>query len=157
MAKTEKDWYYEVIGDWSRLPDFLEYFSTAGDETRFALSMKGKIEDHAKKLPVITEQCFTRLQIINALLRFFEIEMEKTRSKHYKQYLEHYQRTLTSRDIDKYIDGESDVVNINLLINEISMVRNIYLSLTKGLDIKGFQLNNITKLRAAGLDSAEVE
>ena len=157
MAQSEKDWYYEVIKDWSKLADFIEYFNEKAAETRIELSMKGRIEDHAKKLPTVTEQCFTRLQIINAVLRYFEVELEKTRSVHYKTFLEHYQRTLTSRDIEKYIDGEENVISTSLLINEISLLRNVYVSLTKGLEIKGFQLNNITKLRSAGLEDANLE
>ena len=155
--KSEREWYYEVVGDWSRLPDFLEYFSNAAEETRVELSMKGRIEDHSRKLPTITEQCFSRLQIINGLVRFFEIELERIRSVHYKKYLEHYQKALSSRDVEKYIDGEKDVVDLNLLLNEICTIRNIFVSLTKGLENKGFQLNNIVKLRAAGLDDSRME
>ena len=153
----EKDWYYEVIQDWSKLPDCITYFSALADETVKDLSMRGKIEDHSKFLPTITEQCFTRLQIINAIVKYFEIELEKTRSNHYKKFLEHYQRSLTSRDIEKYIDGEGDVVDLNLLLNEICLVRNTYVSLTKGLEIKGFQINNIVQLRKAGLESSILE
>ena len=157
MAQTEKDWYYEVVGDWGRLPDFIDYFSMKAEETRIELSMKGRIEEHSKKLPTITEQCFTRLQIINAVLRVFEIELDKIRSVHYKTFLEHYQRTLTSRDIEKYIDGEENVISTSLLINEIGLLRNVYVSLTKGLEIKGFQINSVVKLRAAGLEDASLE
>jgi hypothetical protein len=38
------------------------------------------------------------------------------------------------------------------VINEFAMLRNQWLGIIKGLDIKGYQINNIIKLRAAGLE-----
>ena len=42
------------------------------------------------------------------------------------------------------------------LINEFALVRNKYLGLLKAIDAKQFQINNIVKLRVAGLDDAEL-
>ena len=44
-----------------------------------------------------------------------------------------------------------------MLINEISLVRNKYLGLIKGLDVKQYQISNIIKLRTVGLESATLE
>ena len=66
--------------------------------------------------------------------------------------MEHYQRALTSRDAEKYIDGEEDVVTMQLLINEFALIRNKYQGVIKALDAKQFQINNVIKLRVAGLD-----
>ena len=41
-------------------------------------------------------------------------------------------------------------------INEFALVRNKYLGLLKAIDAKQFQINNIVKLRVAGLDDAEL-
>jgi len=32
--------------------------------------------------------------------------------KTFKKYLENYQRALSSRDVEKYVDGEADVVDM---------------------------------------------
>ena len=63
---------------------------------------------------------------------------------------------MTSRDAEKYIDGEDEVVTMSQLINEFALVRNKYLGLLKAIDAKQFQINNIVKLRVAGLDDAEL-
>ena len=63
---------------------------------------------------------------------------------------------MTSRDAEKYIDGEDEVVTMSQLINEFVLVRNKYLGLLKAIDAKQFQINNIVKLRVAGLDDAEL-
>ena len=66
--------------------------------------------------------------------------------------MENYNKALTSRDAEKYVDGEEDVVSLQYLINDFSLVRNRFLGVMKALDAKQFQINNIVKLRAAGLE-----
>ena len=62
------------------------------------------------------------------------------------------QRALSSRDCEKYVEGEADVVDMEKIINEFAMLRNQWLGIIKGLDIKQWQLSNIIKLRTAGLE-----
>ena len=155
--KSEKEWLNKVAADINQLPDFIAYFSDQADLARAELSLKGRIEDHSKNLPVITELRFTQLQICNAMVRHFEIKLEKERARLYRHYLTKYDRNLTSRDAEKFVDGEEEVVALNLVINEICQIRNIFTSIVKSLEIKGFQINNIVKLRAAGLDDAKLE
>jgi len=50
------------------------------------------------------------------------------------------------------LDIPADVVDMEKVINEFAMLRNQWLGIIKGLDIKGYQINNIIKLRAAGLE-----
>jgi hypothetical protein len=78
------------------------------------------------------------------------------KSQHFQKYLETYQRSLSSRDCDRYVDGEQDVVDFEILINDVALLRNQYLGVIKGLDIKQWQLSNIVKLRTAGLDDASI-
>ena len=107
-------------------------------------------------MPGITEHRFNQLQEIEAVLNYLNLQLRKTRRKHFQKYLEAYQRALTSRDAEKYIDGEDEVVAMSQLINEFALVRNKYLGLLKAIDAKQFQINNIVKLRVAGLDDAEL-
>jgi hypothetical protein len=154
---SDKDWYYKVTNDCMELPACLEYFSNEAEEARKELSMKGRLEEHAAKLPVITEKRFAQLQVINALVRFFEIERDKIKAHHYKKYLENYNKALSSRDAEKYAEGEKDVVDLELIINEICMVRNVFTGIIKGLDNKSYTINNVSKLRTAGLENAILE
>ncbi len=154
---SDKEWYYKVTADWSELAACLEYFSNEAVEARKELSMKGKLESHAAKIPVDTEHRFAQLQILNALVRYFEIERDKTKAQHYKKFLEGYAKSLSSRDAEKYADAERDVVDLEMLINEICMVRNLFTGIIKGLDSKSYTINNVARLRAAGLDNATLE
>ena len=52
-----------------------------------------------------------QLQEIEALLEHPNIELRRTRAKHYKKFLEAYPTSFnTPRDAEKYIDGEDEVV-----------------------------------------------
>jgi hypothetical protein len=110
------------------------------------------VERASACLPGIVEQRFNQLQEIEAILEYLNIELRRTRSKAFKKYLENYQRALSSRDVEKYVDGEADVVDMEKIINEFAMLRNQWLGIIKALDIKQWQLSNIIKLRAAGLE-----
>lgn len=82
------------------------------------------------------------------------IQLRKDRSAEFKKFLEAYNKTLSSRDAEKYVDGVAGIVDSTVLINEVALLRNKFLSITKGMEAKNFMLGHISKLRIAGLDDA---
>ena len=146
------NWYRQVSGDISRLPDAISYFESELQSARIETSLKGNLEMNSRLMPGIVEHRFNQLQEIEAILEYLNIQLRKKRSESFRKFTENYNRALTSRDADRYVDGDSDVYNWQLLINEFSMVRNKFLGLLKAIDAKQFQINNITKLRVAGME-----
>jgi len=149
-------WYGQVSNNLSKIPDCIEYYENQLEEARVECGLTGNIERNAKNVPGIVEHRFNQLQVIEAILEFLNIQLRKVRSKHYKKFLENYARALTSNDVKNYIDGEDDVVSMSNLVNEFALLRNKFLGLLKAIDAKQFQINNIVKLRVAGLDDAEL-
>ena len=145
-------WYAKVSSDISHLPGCLDYFYSEIEQARKEVKIYGSVEKASASLPGIVEHRFNQLQEIEAVLEYLNIELRRIRSKTFRKYLENYQRALSSRDVEKYVDGESDVVDMEKVINEFAMLRNQWLGIVKGLDIKQWQLSNIIKLRAAGLE-----
>ena len=90
------------------------------------------------------------------MLEYLNIELRRTRSKSFRKYLENYQRALSSRDVEKYVDGEADVIDMEKIINEFALLRNQWLGIIKAIDQKQWQMTNIVKLRAAGLEDVSV-
>ena len=125
-------------------------------EARKETKLFGNLEKQAANLPGIVEERFGQLQEIEAVLEYLNIELRRTRSKFFKQYLENYQRALSSRDVEKYVDGEADVVDFEKIINEFALLRNKWLGVMKGIDMKQWQITNITKLRVAGMEDASI-
>lgn len=149
-------WYNQIVKDISVLPDCIDYFQNELVAARKDnLLLRGKqIEKVATDLPGIVEYRYNQLQEIEAILEYLNIEMRKKRSEVFRKYLENYQRALSSRDVEKYVDGDDDVVNMALLVNEFALVRNQWIGLSKALDIIHWQINNVVKLRVVGLDDA---
>jgi len=150
------NWVYRVQESYDNIIDMVEHFEEQYEEARGEIKMKGKIETNSAMLPGQFEYRYRQLQEIEAVLEYLNIEFRKTRSGLYKKYLETYKRQLTSRDIDKYLDGEDEVVQLQILINEVALLRNKFLAITKGFESKGFQLMNIVKLRTSGIDDATI-
>ena len=149
-------WYGQVSNNLAKIPECIEYYENQLEEARVECGLTGNIERNAKDVPGIVEHRFNQLQEIEAILEFLNIQLRKIRSKHYKKFLENYQRALTSNDVRNYIDVEDDVVDMANLVNEFALLRNKFLGLLKAIDAKQFQINNIVKLRVAGLDDAEL-
>jgi hypothetical protein len=147
-------WYSKISQDFNLLPDAISYYEAELIEARKDSRITGNIEKAAASMPGIVEQRFNQLQEIEAILEYLNIEMRQLKSQHFKRYLENYQRALSSRDCDRYVEGESDVVDFEKIINEFALLRNKWLGITKALDIKQWQLSNVIKLRTAGLEDA---
>lgn len=145
-------WYTKVSSDIAELPACLEYYYGELAQAQKECKIYGNIEKAAAQLPGVVEQRFNQLQEIEAILEYLNIELRRLRSKTFRKYLENYQRALSSRDVEKYVDGEADVVDMEKLINEFALVRNKWLGIIKGLDIKQWQMSNIIKLRTAGME-----
>ena len=149
-------WYSEVSRDISRIPEAVQYFEDELAKARYEVKIKGSIERAAAEMPGIVEQRFNQLQELEAILEYLNIELRRLRSSFFKKYLENYQRALSSRDVEKYVDGEADVVDYEKIINEFALIRNKWLGVLKALDQKQWQITNIVKLRVAGMEDASL-
>ena len=147
-------WYTKISKDISHIPDAVEYYEAELQAAKIDARITGNIEKAAASMPGIVEQRFNQLQEIEAVLEYLNIELRRLRSQHFRKYLENYQRALTSRDCEKFVDGEADVVDFEKIINEFALLRNKWLGIIKALDIKQWQVSNIVKLRTAGLEDA---
>lgn len=149
-------WYNRIATDISLLPDAIDWFQKQLETAWVETKIIGSIEKNAQELSGVMAYRFGQLQELEAVLKFLNIRYDKIRSDHYRKYLERYQRELSDRSIEKYIDGEDDVITMSTLINEVALVRNKYLALIKGLDVKQFQISNIVRLRIQGMEDAHL-
>jgi hypothetical protein len=145
-------WYNKVVADLGNIPDFINYYENELLNAKYDCGLKGNLEKNIAALPGITEQRFNQLQEIEAVLNYLNLRLRKIRKDHFKKYLENYNRALTSRDAEKYVDGEDEVIDFETIINEVALVRNKWLGLIKGLESKNFMLGHVARLRTAGME-----
>ena len=134
------------------IPDFIEYYDKELLAAKAETSIKGSVERSLAELPGITQWRFGQLQEIEAVLEYLNIQLRKIKQKHYKKYLEGYNRALTSRDAERYADAEDEVLDYEVLINEVALTRNKYLAIMKGLDQKSFMIGHLTRLKLGGME-----
>ena len=145
-------WYNEVSKDIGKIPDAVLFFENELEDARQEVRLYGNLEKAAASMPGTVEHRFGQLQEIEAILEYLNIELRKLRRKFFQKYLEGYNRVLSSRDAEKYVDGEQEVVNYEIMINEVALIRNKWLGIMKGLESKNFMLGHVVRLRAAGME-----
>ena len=151
------NWYNTVSRNLDKIPECIAYFDKELIEAKKQCKIYGSLEKASASLPGIVEQRFSQLQQLEAILEYLNIELRRIRSKAFIKYFEHYNRALNSREAEKYVDGEKDVLDYQKLINDFALVRNQWLGITKGLDQKQWQITNIVKLRVAGMEDATIK
>lgn len=154
MAKA---WHWIIKEDKSKILDLVEFFEAELEEARKEIKQVGVIETISQRLPAYHELRFSQLQQVETVLEILEIEMKQLESEKFKHLLEHYKRALTSSDCKKYVDGDPDVVVLSQLIADVSYIRNQLVGVVKSLEMKAFQLNNIVRLRTAGIEDSRID
>ena len=105
-------WYSRITADLAVLPDFISHYESEITSAKQDVKVYGNVEKNIAALPGITEHRFNQLQEIEAVLNYLNIKLRKVRRKHFQKYLEAYNRALTSRDAEKYAEGEDEVIDM---------------------------------------------
>jgi len=149
-------WYSRVVSSLGAIPEFIAHYEKELDDAKRDCRISGIVEKNITALPGVTEHRFNQLQEIEAVLNFLNIQLRKIRRRHFQKYLEAYARALTSRDAEKYVDGEDEVIDFETIINEVALLRNRWLGVMKGLETKQWQMGHIVRLRTAGMEDITV-
>jgi hypothetical protein len=149
-------WYNRIVANLGEIPDFIFYYENELISAKRDCHINGVVEKNITALPGITEHRFNQLQEIEAVLNYLNIQLRKIRRRHFQKYLENYARALTSRDAEKYVDGEDEVIDFETIINEVALLRNRWLGIMKGLDSKQWMSGHVVKLRTAGMEDIQV-
>lgn len=149
-------WYNKIVADLGEIPGFIDYYENELMVARSEIKISGNVEKALSNLPGMTEQRFNQLQEIEAVLEYLNIQLRKIRRKHFQKYLEAYARALSSRDAEKYVEGEDEVIDFETIINEVALLRNKWLGVMKGIESKNFMLGHVVRLRTAGMEDVVV-
>ena len=150
------NWYTRITANLAVIPDFITHYETELNSAKQEVKVYGNVEKNIAAIPGVTEHRFNQLQEIEAVLNYLNIKLRQIRRKHFQKYLEAYNRALTSRDAEKYVDGEDEVVDFETLINEVALLRNKWLGIMKGLEAKQWQMGHIVRLRTAGMEDITI-
>ena len=150
------NWYTRISVDLAVIPDFIQHFEAELENAKKEVKVYGNVEKNIAAIPGVTEHRFNQLQEVEAVLNLLNIKLKKIRRKHFQKYLEAYNRALTSRDAEKYAEGEDEVIDMEVLINEVAYLRNRWLGIMKGLEAKQWQMGHIVRLRTSGMEDITI-
>ena len=150
------NWYTRVSVNLGEIPDFIQHFESELEQAKKEVKVYGNVEKNIAAIPGVTEHRFNQLQEVEAVLNLLNIRLKKIRRTHFQKYLEAYNRALTSRDAEKYAEGEDEVIDMEVLINEVAYLRNRWLGIMKGLEAKQWQMGHIVRLRTAGMEDITI-
>jgi len=150
------NWYTRVSSNLAVIPDFILHYEAELISAKQEVKIYGNVEKNIAALPGVTEHRFNQLQEIEAVLNYLNIQLRKIRRKHFQKYLEAYNRALTSRDAEKYVDGEDEVIDYETIINEVAFLRNRWLGIMKGLEAKQWQMGHVVRLRTSGMEDITI-
>ena len=150
------NWYTRVSVNLGEIPDFIQHFESELENAKREVKVYGNVEKNIAAIPGVTEHRFNQLQEVEAVLNLLNIRLKKIRRTHFQKYLEAYNRALTSRDAEKYAEGEDEVIDMEVLINEVALLRNRWLGIMKGLEAKQWQMGHIVRLRTSGMEDITI-
>jgi len=154
-------WYQRIVAnpdDISLIDHACEYFEReyqAGVKEIDVASLRGeRVEQVHKQLPGLYGYRHAQLQELEAILSYLEIRQTAIRGQRRRHYIEHYNRALNPTTAEKYVEADDEVLALRLLSNQVALIRNYYLGLTKRHEFLEFRLGDITKLIVAGVNDA---
>jgi hypothetical protein len=150
-------WYRKISsgsGDFEALAEALDWFMTEYENMRPNLKLSGRIEKTAQMVPGWVEYNWGCLQEIDAIEKWVALKADIAMDKARKYYLEGHNKLYTPTVAEKMAAGSEDVVAMRLLHLEVHLVREKFVSMSKGLEILHYQIGHITKLHAAGVEDA---
>jgi hypothetical protein len=138
------------------LLDFLEYCEEEYAKGQKRLKVAGEIMREAAEQPGLIGR-FDQLRAeLRALKSIHERKLKKQKGELWRHYLENYNRTLASKDIDQYIMSDQRYQNAENVVAEIEVIYDKMSGLVENLRAKGWSISYIVKLRSTGLEDALV-
>ena len=87
-------YYSRIVSDLSAIPDFIAHYESELQHAKNDVRLGGNVEKNITALPGVTEHRFNQLQEIEAVLNYLNIQLRKSRRRHFQKYLEGYARAL---------------------------------------------------------------
>lgn len=141
--------------DYSKVIELIPRYEQKVKDAEPIFKIEGKrLEEVMRTLPHYQSSYDQSYQDMKALEEWLNNLKEKMNARHWKKYNEHYSRTLSTRDIQSYIAGEKDIVEINQVIIEVSLIKNNLFAIVESLKQMGWMVGNITKLRISEMQDA---
>lgn len=143
--------------NYEKLPGILDQFDADLKPATEQLEKKGKLlevslSENSSMMHYYDER---RIQL-HSLVKFFRMEVDRIRSDKYRQYNERNSLKLQYNMMTKYIDSEEDYLFVYKMLIEVEELYESYVSAVDAFKQRNYELSNMTRLRIANLEFAEI-
>lgn len=139
------------------LPTILTTYDDALKDAEVELSIKGKSLEHAnRENPSLYSFYDQRRVELKILVDYMEAQVQRTRGRLFRSFTDNFNRELSDRAKDKYVDGEQAYLDIYEIYLEVKEMHGQYESIVEAFKLRGYALNNMTKIRVASMENVIV-
>lgn len=143
----------DVKDRFANIAAVLAEFEAAAEDYKNNLEIKGKTLENANRENPSWQAYYDERRIeLKTLVDYLDAQVQRARGRLFKRYTETYQRELSDRAKDKYIDNEEAYLTIYEIYLEVKEMYNKYQMIVDAFTSRGYALNNITKIRVAALE-----
>jgi hypothetical protein len=139
---------------YKNLPTVLETYEEVWKYAEQDLAIKGKSLEIANKENSALYAYYDERRVeLKTLVDYLELQINKTRGRLWRTFTENNNREISDRSKEKYIDGEQAYLDIYEIYLEVKEMYNQFESVVEAFKLRGYSLNNITKIRVAALEN----
>ena len=139
-----------------QLPSIFENYEKHIKNAEKLFELEGiRLELIARNLPGHQKTYALRAQEMKQVMKWLENYKAKLEARFTKNYAQG-QRALGVREATTFINGEKDIVELNQLIIEATLLYGQLNEIVEGFKQMGWMVGNITKLRVAELQEVEL-
>jgi hypothetical protein len=141
--------------DYSKIIEIIPRYEKFVQEAEPMFDIEGKrLEEVMRSLPQNQARYDQALQDMKGLEEWLNTVRDRLTAKFWKKYTEHYSRALSTKDIQSYIAGEKEILELNQVTIEVALIKNNLAAIVEALKQMGWMLGHVTKLRVAELQDA---
>jgi len=139
----------------TKLPEIIANYETELLEAEKNLIIKGKTLEKANVENPTWQLYYDQRRIeLYTLVKYIEGLVASVRGKLFRSYTETYQRDISDRAKDQYINNEPAYLSMQEIYLEVKDIHDRYQAVCDAYKSRGYALNNITKIRVASLEDA---
>lgn len=141
-----------IAADTNKVVDYIEQYEHAITEIEPFFTLEGrKLVEICQNLPKKMFEFKKMAGELKSMYELIELRRDEHEGKKYKALNEGNHRSLGAKDIQQYIKGDKDYVDLSELMLEISFLRQKVAAILEAMDVMHWQLSNMTKLHVASI------
>lgn len=156
--RPPKRWFRDVQANLDAIPEALDWYLAQLEPAHQEIDIAGTLMKANQNQPGLVAYYDAMHTDLDMILEFVERKHKIMRASKIRELADDppTNTKLSAADVKLLAETDAEVVCLEQLAQEIRYVYKQFSSLMKALEQRGYTLNNITKIRIAGLEEAIV-